>query len=97
LHGLGGGPFRQRFDHPALANLAMPAGIERAPQFAAQGGQLSNAAVNVRDMAPGDAVHLGAGTVGLLALSHLARRGSTAAPYRLPKPLNLLNLGPTVR
>ena len=45
----------------------MPAGVERVLQFAPQGGQLSNAAVNVRDVATGDAVHLGAGTVGLLA------------------------------
>ena len=31
------------------------------------------------------------------ALSHLARRDSIAAPYRLSKPLNLLNPSPTVR
>jgi hypothetical protein len=30
-------------------------------------------------------------------LSHLARRGSLAAPYRLAKPLNLLNPSLTVR
>jgi hypothetical protein len=47
LHGLGGGSFRQRFDHPALTNLAMPAGIERVLKFTAQGGELGNAAVNV--------------------------------------------------
>src|ERR1700722_13956873 len=31
------------------------------------------------------------------ALSHLARRDSIATSYRLPKPLNLLNLSPTMR
>ena len=67
MHRLRDGLFRQRFDHPALANPAMPAGVERVLQFATQGDELSNAAINVRDVAAGDAVHLGAGTVGLFA------------------------------
>jgi hypothetical protein len=45
----------------------MPAYIERALQLAAQGDELSNAAVNILDMAASDAVHLGTRAVGLFA------------------------------
>jgi hypothetical protein len=62
-----GGLLRQGFDHPALVNPAMPAGVERVLQFATQGDQPGNAAINVRDVAAGDAVHLGARSVGLFA------------------------------
>jgi hypothetical protein len=67
MHGLRRGLFRQRLDYPALANSAMPAYVERALQLASQGDKLSNAAVNVIDMAASDDVHLGTGAVRLLA------------------------------
>ena len=45
---------RQRLNYPALGNSAMSAGIERALQFATQGDELSNAPVNVLDVAASD-------------------------------------------
>jgi hypothetical protein len=45
----------------------MTTGIERTLQLPPQGNKLSNAPVNILDMAAGDAVHLGAGPVGLPA------------------------------